>query len=259
MTRIQITGQRIWGYTIGILGLRKDDVWLPSFPKAGSTWVRFILCNVISLSELDGREINFHVLDATLPELGRNDLLNPWPYKTVPRFVKTHQPYRPLLFILPGRTVYMLRDPRDVMVSYYHFQQAHLWQPFQGSFAEFIRHPNYGLDACIRHHLSWLPHTTFVMRYEALRENTVAELGRMLSSLGVSVRDEFLQLAVERSTFEKMRAVEEKTGISRARRFTPQFRTVRKGTSKQWPDYFSDEDFAFYEWVCDKHRFDLYP
>ena len=41
-------------YGAGILGLRAQDVILASFPKSGSTWVRFFLCNLVSLRYWEG-------------------------------------------------------------------------------------------------------------------------------------------------------------------------------------------------------------
>jgi len=256
--RVKHRLQLVKGYAVGLIGLRRDDVFLSSFPRSGSTWVRFLLCNLVSLSELDGRKVDFHFLDDTMPALGASSLLAPWRFETVPRFVKTHQPYHSLLFAVPQRVVYVLRDPRDVMVSYYNFQSAHLWRPFQGSFADFIRHPRYGLQACIRHYLSWLPHSTVVICYEELLKDTVAEFRRMLTVLQIPVRDEFLKLAVEKSSFRKIRSVQEESGLSGPQRFGQQFQFARKGKSRQWPDYFSSEDLALYERIRREHGFNLY-
>jgi len=258
MIRVVSTGRLAWRYATGIMGLKLNDVWLASYPRAGSTWVRFILCNLISLSELDRRPVDFHFVGATMPSLGRSKLLKPWPYRIVPRFVKTHQSYRPFLFVRPRRAVYILRDPRDIMVSYYYFQQDHVRRPFRGSFAEFIRDARYGLLACLQHYRSWFPHAQFVLRYEALKLNAVAELQEMFTKLQVPVSDELLRLAVENSSFKKMRAMETEGGISDSNRFARSFKTVRKGKSRQWSDFFSDEDLAFYEQVCQEYGFDVY-
>jgi hypothetical protein len=221
--------------------------------------MRFIVCNLISLSELDGRELDLHSIGAMMPELRSGNQLKSWPYQTMPRFVKTNQPYRRLIFSVPKRVVYILRDPRDIMVSYYHMQKAQLAQPFAGNFTRFIRHPRWGLRACVQHYLSWLPHTTHFIRYEAMKEDGVAEFQRMLAALRVPVDNELLQLAVDNSSFDKMRAVEDEKGTPFAERSSSQYRHIRKGKTKQWPDYFSEEDIGFYQQVCREHGFDLYP
>lgn len=257
--RIRTTGRLVSRYTVGLLGLRRNDIWLASFPRVGSTWVRFVLCNLISLSELDGREVDFHFLDATMPALGESNLLATWQIRTVPRFVKTHQSYHLLLFAIPRRAVYIIRDPRDVMVSYYHFLQTHALETFSRSFTQFIRHPRYGLRACIKHYLSWEPHVTVLIRYEALREDPQAEFRKMFSSLQIPVHNDLLWSSVERSSFEKVRSFETTSGLSRQHNTKAEFRFARRGEPKQWVEYFSEKDASYYHQVCRDCGFDLYP
>src|SRR5436190_16347079 len=106
-------------YGLGLLALRRDDVLLASFLRSGNTWARLFLCNLISLREWDGRPVTYGLLEATMPRLGHDNLFRPWPHPTMPRVVKTHRPYSRLF----GRTqaIGIVRDPRDVMVSSYHF------------------------------------------------------------------------------------------------------------------------------------------
>lgn len=253
MTNIERTSKLIWRYIVGILGLRSDDIWLASYPRAGNTWVRFLLCNLISLCELDGRHVDFHLLDATMPALGYSNLFEPWNFQTIPRFIKTHQPYRRFLFRLPEQALYILRDPRDVMISYYHFLRNHKMRRFEGTFREFIHHPDYGLQACVTHYLTWQPHVDYVVRYEALQEDTVSEFQAVLSAFQISIPDHYVKEAVERSAFDKIRRVQEKTGLSGPKRFDQGFQFAREGRVKQWHSYFTDEDLAFYHQICDEH------
>lgn len=247
-----------WNYLWGVAGLRQEDIWLTSFPRAGNTWVRFILCNVIALSELDQQRVDFHFLDQTMPALGDSNLLEPWEYSSIPRFVKTHQPYRPIVFSRPERVVCIIRDPRDVMVSYYHFRRRHLVEPFAGSFASFIRHPKYGLKACISHYRSWRSRCTVLIRYEALKRDTLSEFGRALDLLDIQMAPGILSRAVDRASFDEMHSSEQESGLSRAERFEKGFRFARKGETKQWLSYFSDEDLRFYQTVCEQLGFRKY-
>ena len=75
--------------------LESDDksnaVILASFPKSGNTYLRFIFANIIALCELDGKTIDYHQLDNMLPtDLFEKDLVKPWPYRTLPCVLKTH-------------------------------------------------------------------------------------------------------------------------------------------------------------------------
>jgi len=246
-------------YSYGIMGLRTDDILLISFPRAGSTWVRFVLCNYVSLLELEGQEVNFHAIDDYFPALGRSNLFETWRFNCLPRFVKTHQPYRNLLFGKPHRKVYILRDPRDVMVSYYRFRQASLEIPYKGSISDFIHHDKYGLRACINHYLEWKNHLTYTIRYEDLIKDASSGFRQMLDSIGIVPNNDSLDSAIRRSSFNEMRHIQEKNGLPKYLKFDKHYRLARKGISGDWVNYFSESNLDFYQQICEETGFDIYP
>lgn len=237
-------------FASGLAGLRSSDVLLASFPRSGNTWVRYFLCNLISLCEWDGREVDFALLNRTMPELGVDNLLARWPHPTIPRVVKTHQRYR----FMFGRkaSIGIIRDPRDVMVSYYHFTHDRK-RIYSGSFAEFIRHPSYGLPSWFAHYSSWRSRWSIVVRFEDLLEEPLRELRRMLDVLAVQPPDEVVEEAVSRTSLGALRRAESpETATDRYRAF------ARSGTSGQWRTYFSDEDSAHYVELAKLHGADAY-
>jgi hypothetical protein len=221
-------------FASGVFALRRTDFLLASYPRSGSTWTRHVLCNLISLEECGGREVGGSLND-TMPALGTSNLLRQWRHGTVPRVVKTHSAYSPLF----GRTpaIGLTRDPRDVMVSRYHLVRDRLGS-FDGTFAEFIRHPSYGLDSWFRHYLSWRDRWILVLRYEDLLANPRPEFDRLLRTLRVSCPDELVDEAIERSSFQHMRQVEQR----RRPTATDASRFYRAGSSGQWSRYFDDAD-----------------
>jgi len=136
--------QKIIRYGQGILGLQKQDIILSSFPKSGNTWVRFFFCNLISICEWDGKTVDFTTLNNTMPELGIDNLLKPWDHdELIPIIVKTHKNF---LSIFKGhKVIFLLRDPRDVMVSRYKYLTERPKPSFAGSFPEFIPDRKFGL------------------------------------------------------------------------------------------------------------------
>ena len=196
----------IWYYTLGVLGLQEEDVILTSFPKSGNTWVRFFLCNLISLEEWGGREITFPLLDDTMPEVGRSNLLKEWKYDVIPRIVKTHK--RRLFFMKKCHSIFLVRDPRDVMVSYYFFDKGRVNTDFDGSFSDFLRHPRKGLKGWVQHYQSWREHADVVVRFEDMKADDIQAFSNMLKGIGSEVGGKVIMKAAKRSRFEEMKKKE---------------------------------------------------
>ncbi len=202
-------------------------IWLASYPKCGNTWVRFLLYQyfhgeVRSSADI-AREIpDIHYAEEVRPVMARaakegRDLL-----------CKTHHPWTPRA---PGRKyVYIIRHPRDVLVSVMNFHRLMSpTRPFGAmtehqyvlAYLEKGRNPlNYD---CVegpydQHWKSWLNQNAtpgIVVRYDDLQKDALAELRRMVEFLGPTPCDEARAArAVELSTFERMRALEVKEKTS---------------------------------------------
>ncbi|MBN1998447.1 sulfotransferase domain-containing protein [candidate division KSB1 bacterium] len=237
---------QIYYNTQGLLGLKKDDILLASFPKSGITWLRFFLFQLLNLAETNGQPVSWENLDETLPELGQNNLFKPWPYISMPRFVKTHKNYLP--FFRKCRSILLVRDPRDVMVSFYCYQKAKIQGGFSGTFSQFIRHKKFGLLAWCKHFTSWRDHYTILIKYEDLIEDDVRVFGSIIAQLNICVDPKNIKTAAENARFSKMREMENKNGTSKPQGFfRPDFRFTRKGVPGDWQNYFTANDLLFYE------------
>jgi hypothetical protein len=234
------------------LFLRSDDVLLASFPRAGSTWVRLFLCSLISLNEWNGREVNRTVVNATMPRLGHDNLFRTWPHTTIPRVIRAHRDYSRFFGRVPS--IGILRDPRDVMVSFYHFTRDRR-QLHNETFSDFIRDPNFGLEKWFRHYMSWRDHWKLTLKYEEMLENPERELSRILDFLGVSCTDGVKREAIARATFSESREGEK--SASSARDANALF--FRRGSSGQWDTYFSDNDLEYYCALADTYGMAIYP
>lgn len=245
---------RLMPYAQGILGLRRDDIMLVSFPKSGNTWVRFFLCNLVSLAEWDSKEINFALVDETMPEFGINNLMQPWPHKVIPRFVKTHRRRWPLF--RGKQTIYILRDPRDTMVSFYRYEQAKQNPRYRGDFSGFIRHPRLGLPAWFEHLLSWREDSQ-IFTYEALRADDVAIFQQILQSVAVELDQELIQEAARRAKFDQVRAAEQRDGLDKPGRFKEGYQFTRQGSSGKGQEMFSDADREYLATLARRYPVDL--
>jgi estrone sulfotransferase len=240
--------RRLRYHLLGLVSLSKSDVLLTSYPRSGSTWIRFLLCNLLSLIELDGATVDFPLLNQTMIELGANNLLRPWPYAAIPRIIKTHRPYCPV-FRRAGSVIGVVRHPRDVMVSSFHYMRDRQ-RSYHGDFAGFVRNRHYGLDAWFRHTASWRKHWDLVISYEKVRADTAGEFGRILDFLDVNCPQTMVSEAIRRSSIRSIQSVE---GASLG--LQPQdARFVRDGGVEQWPAYFSAADLAYYDSLVQKYR-----
>lgn len=90
-----------------------DDQFLVSYPRSGNTWTRFLVANLLSPDE----EVTFTNIDLKIPDPSAmtRRLFAKVPR---PRLVKSHEYFDPRY----GRMIYIVRDPRDVVISNYFFQ-----------------------------------------------------------------------------------------------------------------------------------------
>jgi hypothetical protein len=151
-----------------------------------------------------------------------------------PRFFRVHARYDPAL----RKVVYVLRDPRDVMVSYWHFKRF-IDRDFTATLREFVMNGDHWPCPWDQHVAGWLlehKHPDLLLvRYKDLHRDAAGVLKMVLDFSGVSYGPADIQRAVEASQFNKMRKSEEKFGIGEPVT-NPNERFVRRGKISGWRD-----------------------
>lgn len=218
-------------------GIRKADTFVVAYPKSGGSWFCTLMANVLKGPSQDYSDL----WSATkqIPDINgiyfSGKPLDSYGHMPDPRFFFVHAPYEPLL----PKVVYVLRDVRDVLVSYYHWLKMKRGT-LPVSLQEFVAKDDLWPCPWDKHVTGWLlaNHRVPLMtvRYEDLLRNTAKELIRALEFCGISHTNNEVAGAVEASSFERMRQAEEcneeynRTKADKAERF------VRHGRAGQWKE-----------------------
>src|SRR2546428_8591396 len=89
--------------------VRPNDVFLVSYPRSGNTWIRFLIGNLVCPDD----PVTFANVEQRIPSIYTypNRVL-----RRLPRILKSHEVFDPRY----PRVIYIVRDARDVAVSFYH-------------------------------------------------------------------------------------------------------------------------------------------
>jgi hypothetical protein len=228
--------------------LNKGDVILASFPKCGNTFCRFVFSRILSKSFGLDREVDFQVVQDLTPTMGDSLLNQDWNYQGFPRVIKTHETLDPH-FLKGGGVIYVMRDPRDMIISYYHWMKAHKKVKFSGTMTDFILHENYGIKGYIKHIASWKGHWNYLFIYrDLMTKGDQLFLSFFNDWRGMNVDLDVIKEAVRYSLPENARVIEETKGNDvRDQLLDGEFRHVRSGKFDQWKSTLTETELDIIE------------
>lgn len=232
----------------GINQVLPDDIYLASYPRSGNTWTRNILAYLVHGTDhvLDSNTASQTVPDAYISQAIINQ-------QRMGRIIKIHETF---LQACP-RVIYVHRDYRESMVSYWHFyrrtEQKNL------SFSQFIRSPYANSFGSWTSHMQALQRrikqdsrSIHVIRYADLVdrfEDTVARLvswsgiGRGVNPADVKRRTDLNVLAQQDS--EAADQVSSGDSWSTFRRASGTSFYVDRGKGADWRSTWSQADLAW--------------
>jgi hypothetical protein len=187
-----------------------DDVFLVSYPKSGNTWVRFLIANLVHQDQ----PVTFLNIESCLPSIYifPDRKLRRLPR---PRILKSHECFVPRY----PSVIYVVRDPRDVAISYYYYNIKKKLLSQDWLLEQYI--PLFIADEVDMrsgpwgdHVMSWVSmrgnHERFLLlRYEDMIANTEAELVRVADFLGLRTTPLSVARAVEASSAKNLRKMEQ--------------------------------------------------
>lgn len=196
--------------------LLKTDVFLVGHPKSGNTWLAYMLA--VFVNEDRAGRINIGNIGEFAPTVhGRDWDIGSWMDLARPRI------FRSEAAIFPGRyprTVYIVRDPRAVLVSYYH-HCVHDTGRAQWRMTDFVDEMLAegriaGLEPSLirwdRQVEEWLARSkrqpVALVRYEDLKNDPATVLRGLIEFMGLRVDEELLHHVIFRGDFKSMRKEE---------------------------------------------------
>jgi hypothetical protein len=193
-----------------------DDLFIVSYPRSGNTWTRFLIGNLLYENE----PVTFLNIEKYIPAIYL------WPDRVMrrlprPRVLKSHECFDPRY----KRVIYIVRDPRDVAVSYYHYAIKRNVIPDGYPITEFIhRFMDGEFDLAWNWAASWGDHVLswmslrqgrqnfLLLRYEDMLQDTENELRKVAHLVGIEPTPERLRRAMELSSATRMRDLEKTQG-----------------------------------------------
>ncbi|NWQ74464.1 ST1D1 Sulfotransferase, partial [Columbina picui] len=220
----------------------------------GTTWLSEILDMIYHDGDVEKcrRDAIFNrvpFLEMKAPEMPSGvELLGKTPS---PRLVKTHLPVQ----LLPTsfqdkdcKVIYMARNPKDVVVSYYYFYQMAKMHPDPGTLSEFLENFMAGKVA----YGSWYDHVRgwwdkrqekrlLYLFYEDMKKDPRQELHKILQFLGKEVAEETVARILHHTSFQEMKKnpaanYETMPTFLMDHNLSP---FLRKGVSGDWQNHFT--------------------
>lgn len=183
-----------------------DDIYLVEYPKSGITYLSFLLGNIeLILAERQDRMtfFNHHRYVMDVHQLRGANILR----QTQRTFIKSHSEYNWHYYFV----IYLLRNPLDVMVSYYNFMRDH---GYKAEFGAFVRDRRFGIEKWKTHLNGWWykrvdAQRMHFLRYEDLLEDPAGQIRALYRNFGVEVPADVLETSIRLAGIEDMRASEE--------------------------------------------------
>ncbi|KAH8028635.1 hypothetical protein HPB51_017853 [Rhipicephalus microplus] len=114
---------------------RPGDLFLVSYPKAGSTWTQHIMYNILMNAENATNPFDLLMRFPCLDLQGAEAAM----YAPQPSAFKSHLPFNKIPYSPEAKYVYIARNPYDTCVSfYYHTKHIPAYRFQDGTFDEFF-------------------------------------------------------------------------------------------------------------------------
>ncbi|KAM8809577.1 amine sulfotransferase-like [Eudromia elegans] len=227
--------------------IRDSDVFIATFPKSGSVWTQNILSLIIYEGHRNGTEDIQNM--ERIPWLECS--IKHMDYATLPppRVFSTHLPY----YLTPrdlrnkrARVIYVARNPKDVLVSYFHFSKIMNTLEEVSDFNLFIERFLAGKvfgSSWLDHVTGWYSHAQefniLFLTYEEMKKDLRSAVLKICNFLGRKLSEKDVESVVRQATFENMRK-DPRANYEKIPGYLKEDREsnfLRKGTIGDWKNF----------------------
>ncbi|MEL7122118.1 MAG: sulfotransferase domain-containing protein [Bacteroidota bacterium] len=175
-----------------------DDIFIVGFPKSGNTWMQSIISGLIY--GIDTQYLSDSLAQSIVPDVHARSVYTRFGYIN---FFKSHH----LPQLNYKNVIYLVRDGRDVMVSYFAYNKN---LGINITLEEMVKEGKGIFPSKWHEHvLSWAknPHNAriIVIKYEDLLNSPIATLKSICTFSNIDRTDEQLEKIVNGNTIEQMR------------------------------------------------------
>ncbi|VFV23484.1 sulfotransferase 1c4-like [Lynx pardinus] len=251
---------QIWNFQA-----KSDDLLIATYPKAGTTWTQEIVDLIQNEGDVDKSQraptyIRFPFIEWIVPSMRSG--LEQAKQMPSPRTLKTHLPIQllPPSFLEKNcKIIYVARNPKDNMVSYYHFQRMNKALPAPGTWEEYFESFLAGKvcwGSWHDHVKGWWKakdqHRIVYLFYEDLKKNPKQEIQKLAEFIGKNLDHEVLDKILHHTSFDVMKqnSMANYSSIPTEIMNHSVSPFMRKGTVGDWKNHFTvaqnerfDEDY----------------
>lgn len=209
------------------------DIFIIGYPKSGNTWLQNIIAELVYGVEVN--KIDDALLQDLMPDV---------------HFKRTYRRYGKRMYFkshdLPKphhrKVIYIVRDGRDVMVSYFNYLNA-LGESDTDLNAQIQSGKGFFPCKWHEHVRAWKDNPfgaeILFIRYEDLLDKTFESISLLTHFLGLDISDDAVNAVIKNTSFNQMQQKERNSGWDYDRNWPKDRLFVRKGKAGSYRDEMS--------------------